>query len=686
MMIWSHVQAKWAVMVLACLITLAAGGGAMPQNLQRDRPEWLGNRIGMSEQVIAPWTPLRAGGDSIRCWGREYVFGDSPLPRRVVTAGRALLAGPIRLTGRAGDQLRRWQAEQARFVSASPAKALWQYRGAAGRIKLHARVAVEFDGMMRADLRIGPKGAALDELTLEIPLKADNARYIHFSAVNWGGSDARGTGGDTWEWHSRFMPYVWLGDEERGLAWFAESDQGWRLRDPDRALTVDKANGVAMLRVHLIDAPTVLARPLALTFGLQATPVKPLPAARQRKARIWHGAHYGMETEPAPDGDGTVLDYLWRAGARTIIFHQTWTEYYGLPVTRENGARLKSLADGCHRRGLKLLLYFGYGLADISPEGTRYHDEMAIVPIIRWTGGRGAADAFDAFCTRSAYADFLMWGMDRLISEYDIDGIYFDGTSEPFVCQNQKHGCGYLDHQGELRPTYPIFAAREIIRRACTLFRARKPDSIIDVHMSANLTIPTLAFADSYWDGEQFESLKYGDRAPLEVLPLDKFRAEFMGKQWGLAAEFLVYEKRPFTTEQALAFTMLHDVLVRPLDTAERLQLISRIWKARDDFGVEKARWIPYWDASSPARVTPRGMMVSLYSQPGRGALLVVSNLGAAAAAARVNLDLGALGLPPNVSAVDALTGESIPRSRASLSFPLESMGWRLVWVRPRKD
>jgi hypothetical protein len=51
-----------------------------------------------------------------------------------------------------------------------------------------------------------------------------------------------------------------------------------------------------------------------------------------------------------------------------------------------------------------------------------------------------------------------------------------------------------------------------------------------------------------------------------------------------------------------------------------------------------------------------------------------------------VNLDLGALGLPPNVSAVDALTGESIPRSRASLSFPLESMGWRLVWVRPRKD
>ena len=670
----------------------------MAEGVKSDKPEWLGNRIGISEQVVAPWTPLRFGADSIRCWGREYVFGRSPLPQRVVTAGRSVLAGSIRITGRAGEQALAWQAAEARFVSASPAKAIWQYRGAAVGVKLHARVEVEFDGMMRVDLRIGPKGAALNELGLEIPIKAENARYIHYSAVNWGGSDARGTGGDTWEWHSRFMPYVWLGDEERGLAWFAESDhwrsaaplrnaaeprQGWRLRDPDQAITVDKADGVAMLRVHLIDVPTVLAQPLALTFGLQATPVKPVPASYDRAARIWHGARYGMEAEPAPDGDGTVLDYLWRAGVRTIVFHQTWTEYYGLPVTRENSEQLKRLADACHKRGLKLLLYIGYGLADISPEGKRYHDEMAIVPIIRWTGGRGAADAFDAFCTRSAYSDFLIWGMDRLISEYDIDGIYFDGTSEPFICQNQRHGCGYVDDESELRPTYPIFAARDIMRRAYTLFRARKKESIINVHMSANLTIPTLAFADSYWDGEQFEGLQHGDRAPLEVLPLDKFRAEFMGKQWGLAAEFLVYENRPFTTEQALAFTMLHDVLVRPLDTGERLRLISRIWKARDDFGVEKARWIPYWDAKSPARAEPHGIMVSLYSRPGRGALLVVSNLGAKRATARASLDLGALGLPADVEAVDALTGDRIRVSRAALSLPLESMGWKLVWVRP---
>lgn len=66
-----------------------------------------------------------------------------------------------------------------------------------------------------------------------------------------------------------------------------------------------------------------------------------------------------------------------------------------------------------------------------------------------------------------------------------------------------------------------------------------------------------------------------------------------------------------------------------------------------------------------------------------RGALLVVSNLGAGSARARVHVDLRALELPANVEAADALTGEKILLSRAVLSFSLKSMGWRMIWVRP---
>lgn len=220
----------------------------MAQDRKGDEPEWMGNRIGVSRQVIPPWTPLRVGRGSVRCWGRDYIFDQGPLPRTLLTKGRSVLAGPIRITGKVAGQELAWQARQVGFTARSPAKATWRYGGTAAGLRLDSQAEVEFDGMMRVDVRIGPRGAALDDLMLEVPIKAEYARYIHYSAVNWGGSDARGTGGDTWQWHSRFIPYMWLGDEERGLAWFAESDEGWQLDAPEHAIAVEKANGVAALR------------------------------------------------------------------------------------------------------------------------------------------------------------------------------------------------------------------------------------------------------------------------------------------------------------------------------------------------------------------------------------------------------------------------------------------------------
>ena len=91
--------------------------------------------------------------------------------------------------------------------------------------------------------------------------------------------------------------------------------------------------------------------------------------------------------------------------------------------------------------------------------------------------------------------------------------------------------------------------------------RARRPDAILDAHMSASLTIPTLSFCDSYWDGEQYEMYAAADKVEI---PLDAFRAEFMGWAHGLDAEFLCYENRPFRFEEAVAMAWLHGVEVRP--------------------------------------------------------------------------------------------------------------------------
>jgi len=47
----------------------------------------------------------------------------------------------------------------------------------------------------------------------------------------------------------------------------------------------------------------------------------------------------------------------------------------------------------------------------------------------------------------------------------------------------------------------------------------------------------------------------------LDVLPMDAFRTEFMGRQWGVPSEFLVYDGMPYYAKDLLAYTLLHGVL-----------------------------------------------------------------------------------------------------------------------------
>src|SRR5204863_2246201 len=134
--------------------------------------------------------------------------------------------------------------------------------------------------------------------------------------------------------------------------------------------------------------------------------------------------------------------------------------------------------------------------------------------------------------------DRLAAGIADLMDEYNIDGVYLDGTQYPSTCSNRRHGCGYVLPDGSVAPTCPIWAVRNMMKRIYHIVRSRKADGQVNVHNSTCMTIPTLGWATSYWDGEQFRELP-NNTSVSELLPLDAFRTEFMGHQWGVPAEFL---------------------------------------------------------------------------------------------------------------------------------------------------
>jgi hypothetical protein len=622
----------------------------------------------------APYTPVKASSSEFRCLGRKTDLGALLLPKQIYAAGQPLLAAPARIVME--PDLLAGAKGKGKVTHRTADQAAWEWSGESAAFTIVVCMTGDCDGFCWYEIQLNPKQPVkLSQLRLEVPHRAASARYLHAACFTWTylSTGLPEYGG---QWTDKFKPYVWLGDEERGLAWCAESDQGWLLKEPTHALQVHTQGDVVMFSTTLLDHEATISAPVKLRFGLQASPVKPVSFGWRAQARIVHGINY-QSCEPGPDGR-TLLDTLRDGGAKTVVFHQDWTEYYG-QVTPWGGERLRRLISECHKRGLKLLVYVGYGVARGAPDLKGHHDEWSTVPLIPWTTSyRTAFEAFDATCARSAWADWLVNGLDRLFAEYDLDGLYFDGTSEAWRCQNEAHGCGWKDEAGKLRFTYPVLAARQMMRRIADAVHKHRPNAILDVHMSGSLTLPTLAFCDSFWNGEQFENLKVSDKFEL---PVHAFRTEFMGYAHGLDAEFLCYENRPFTLKEAIALAWVHGVEVRPFPNI--LSQVSPLWRAMDCFGTSSARWQPYWSGSG-AVGDNESVKASAYTKPGR-ALLFVSHLKREPCKNNLQLDRKRLGLASGLLlASDALTGAAVALEHDSLALSFDGMGYRLIEVRDK--
>lgn len=641
----------------------------------RSSPPWAGSPAGRFDGVLSPWTPVSVSEKVVNVWGRSYSFATLPFPASVITRGTEILAHPITLRAILSGKPVTWQSEKFQVASVSPARVTIDVRAGAEGLQCEGTILVEYDGMIRCDIRLLPQqaGLVLDELALEVPLRSEYAKYLHFWPGRWGSAlNSRAIPEEGFR--SPFKPFFWLGDEWRGFAWFAESDRNILGVDPENVIEVNRRDNTVVLTIHLVGKGHTFAEPLDYTFGFQATPVKPTkPDAWDY--RISHMGNYGIEDNPP----GT-LDQLAKLGVKTICFHEHWTDIQNYPKTT-HGDKLRKLVKACHERGIQLLLYHGYEMSTIAPEWDQYHEECLVFPR---AGGYKRKPEQTAYivCYRSHWQDFLCDGIDKLMDEYGIDGVYLDGTSEPWGCRNQKHGCGYVKPDGSIGVTYPIFAVRETMRRIYTIVKRHNPQGQVNVHQSTCMVIPTLAFATSYWDGEQLQSVKRPD-SPLTLLPLDTFRAEFMGHNWGIPAELLWYGSGPFTRKEAELLGLLHDVPVRP-NTLQDVAVFSKIWRTFDDFGRDQADWLPYWENRDFVKTTPETVKVSLYNRQRKGLIAVVANIGSEPAHAEVTFNFDRLSQPETLIAEDVLTEGRITLAKGLLQLELAPLTFSMIRLRPQ--
>ena len=631
---------------------------------------WEGNDLGRGDPLIPPFTPLRVRGERVGAVLRDYDVNDWGLFDQVESDGRALLASPARFRVRIdGRDVSPVASRPVGLDRESPTRVVARAAWKAGGVGVESLGVLEVDGMWRIDLTLTGRGQRVDRFDLEIPLRADRASLMNAitdgalrhtlgpipsgRGVVW---DSRKTG--RWALDPEFVPYLWLGDEARGLAWFADSRAGWWVGPGKPSHEIVRRGQEVVLVVHFAGVPGRLDGERKIRFGVQATPVKPRPEDWRswqlvckssvpvfRVCPLGSGLYWGTETpfghlEPR-DGDQSLLRYLAevRRGARRDRRRvQFWVEDRAIPdaYTRERlMSSLMGALDSAEQRPDAMVLYANIHGSAFTPEFAVYQDEWRAEPFGDRTGQDGDHIGEIKIRSSPSWNDYVLHRLDRLLDTGFADGFFFDNAylKADF---NEIGGSAHRGQDGVLHPGVDLFTLRELFKRAQILAYRKRGAWLNVAHMTTTPIAPVHGWSGIHVDGEW----KYGSDDYQRRFPRGLMRAGSLGTQTGAVSVYLPGLEAPrgsakrAALERGLAgVTALHEIRV----WARMEGALESIWRALSEFGYgrENARVARYWDERPGFRVTGADAEALVVASGGRAAALLVNYGGAGTAELR---------------------------------------------------
>lgn len=598
------------------------------------------------KKPVSPWLPLEVkeaeNGCTVSVWDRAYTVDKNVLLSSIVSRGNEILSAPMRLVGIENDDEIIWNEQESFVFNKNEENAVICGSQECQSFIVNTALSVDFDGYCAMDIKIMPRGKtvaevfgvsqekknefSLDRLWLEIPLKKEYFSLFHYypsapipsfedDSLGFEHSSVCMSREIPCSMKLQFKPLLWLGNENQGLCWCADSDENWEPADKNNAIEIIDGEDEVLLRFHLIDdtvkawkpiagrAKNYTYSPISFKMAIQATPVKPF-AENPYKEKILHidcfkkilEEYDDFLAKPVVEGTDEIgYDRIKRLGVTTLLIHEKWNKvqnYWELSEPTEKLA-LK-IVEECHKRGIKVIPYFGYELSTLNPKYSDYAASRILEPCGAYSGGwyRKPNQRAYSVCFNSKYAEDMAEGVKKIAEKYDFDGVYLDSTLYPVPCINSDHGCGYTDFEGKAHPTYPMTALRAFMKSVYEYFEPL--GKMVNPHLSNCCNIPALSFSHLNWDGEHSQT--YINANGIDKIPLDYMRTEYSARNFGIAYEYLAYTFDNWSFEDSLSIGLIHGMLSRPNDIGEPLEIMSPIWKTVDSFPIEAAEWKPYWE------------------------------------------------------------------------------------------
>jgi hypothetical protein len=579
---------------------------------------------------------MKVDGKKVSVIGRTIELGETGLPNQLISAGGPLLASPVRIVGEIDGQSAEMKATKPfAFTETAADDSVGSSQVKIGSLKGTLKQTISFDGLCWYEIELTGKAKAKD-VSLEIPLTAEAARNYQLTDV-----DIKAVGLDDWEVGGvlkkglflPFTPHVYLGNDEMGLAWMAETYKTWQVANDKKVIEVRKrGDGVVLLKVNLVDAPVDLDG-ITISFGLQPTPVKPVSEWQQRFAFApgrWPGWNesiltYGVYIGQDPSDVAKVVSYA------------------GLPEP-QNPELSKALAAELNKQGYSLTPYgeitwLSLGLPEMQIYGGDWYLNQP------WAGTAGSAANSEPFglcdMENTDYQDFIVWRFVNAWDGYGGKSVYFDLFS-PMVDKLPEHHRAYKTRAGKIAYPMPIRATRSVARRLYIGYKQKNPDFAVFTHAS-NMYTAMVAFGDAWPIGEQFG---LGASRYPEILPYERYRAFLYGYPIGVKTMFLPSHKTPSLTEKAELTSYLVGVVLNH-NTNFWICFINqpillpylRVYNS-EPWSLQK--FLPYWDNPKLTNLDPSKFKVSgWYSEKSKKGLLLVASLSASPVTTPISIGPG---------------------------------------------
>lgn len=637
------------------------------------RLRWLDSTIGLDNGVLAPYTPINISGNTCDILGRTIKLSDSGLPTSVVSRismyksdapAREVLARPIDFVVETNSGPIPFTYKKLNFTEQTAGKVSFSSQWDSDAATLTLNGTLECDGYMRYSTEIKAKqDLDIQDIRIELPYEKEVARYL---------MGRMGVPAKVWkDTYSGFRPTtaeapiekglmyntVWSGDYNAGLGILLKNqDDQWNGDNKSKHLVptlpnwenqgqgryqLKEVDDTALVTVHNGSRSLKIGETARFDFALVITPFKPL-SAEHWNYRIYHAPY---ETE---------VKLTAAANAKVINVHHanSHNPYINYPFLKDQ--YLKGFIDECHSKGKKVKLYYtirelttrlpefwalrslgheifikdeGYlslTKKPLSVQSSRFHragypwlcEHLIDDYRMRWHSyikknddpqrakliGR-EVDASIATQGLCRWHNYYLEGLKYLMKDMGADGIYLDGI-------------GY---------------DREIMKRVRKTMLLSGKDPMIDFHGAVHQNWMTLApYIDSIW---------YGEGTRYDFGP-DYWLVEISGIPFGLTGEILKSDRHA-NIHRGMLYGMTKRLGWRGNRQSEH------IWKLWDDFGINDANFIPYFDKKSPVKCAHKDIRISSYVKKGKS-LIAIASWAKQDEKTTLVIDWKALGLDPS--------------------------------------